>query len=417
MGTEVYHLNFCARQLGCPQLIPLKSCKSCNRATSWRDTDDLEISWYAASITALMVLFDGWGSWTVYAEMDAKNLMVQTIKDINTQVIEGNFQFCLNIGGQSVQIREVIVTSIIAAGDLELPSEDEEDEILAEQPAIEATPSARRKRKETALLKTVLPSLKPLVIESPPPPPTKAKRLRKRTEVEYMATEETAAAPTTNFGTDEELREAFKVEIPAEVIAESIALAQKQQESSGAELTSSELALFEDAKPEHTTAVPASEEQAEQSALEPMPIHSVPGSPATTSFADPELAEFEAMDLDAQLDKLEKLSSTPGKAKAKVVDEAMERVKIWQSTELDENMEAVDQTWLPSLGLARDVLNLHNRYEDLKPTFKTSELCKATHEANLADYAKQKAELNQMVAGYKEAKATTNRLEKQIEEL
>ncbi|CAL8164895.1 unnamed protein product [Prunus armeniaca] len=70
-----------------------------------------------------------------------------------------------------------------------------------------------------------------------------------------------------------------------------------------------------------------------------------------------------------------------------------------------------------SLGLARDVLNLHDRYEDLKPTFKTSEFCKATHEANLADFAKQKAELDQMVEGYKEAKATANKLEKHIAEL
>ncbi|CAL9000752.1 unnamed protein product [Prunus brigantina] len=70
-----------------------------------------------------------------------------------------------------------------------------------------------------------------------------------------------------------------------------------------------------------------------------------------------------------------------------------------------------------SPGLARDVLNLHDRYEDLKPTFKTSEFCKVTHEANLADYAKQKAELDQMVAGYKEAKATTDKLEKRIKEL
>ena len=45
------------------------------------------------------------------------------------------------------------------------------------------------------------------------------------------------------------------------------------------------------------------------------------------------------------------------------------------------------------------MLNLHDRYEDLKPTFKTSEFCKATHEANLADYAKQNAELDQMVGG------------------
>ncbi|CAL8162800.1 unnamed protein product [Prunus armeniaca] len=59
-----------------------------------------------------------------------------------------------------------------------------------------------------------------------------------------------------------------------------------------------------------------------------MPIHSLPGSSATASYADPELAEFEAMDLDAQLDKLEKLSSTPGKGKYKAVDEEVDRVKI-----------------------------------------------------------------------------------------
>ncbi|CAL8090302.1 unnamed protein product [Prunus armeniaca] len=41
LGEEVYHPNLCARQLGCPQLIPLKIYKSCNRATSWRDSDDL----------------------------------------------------------------------------------------------------------------------------------------------------------------------------------------------------------------------------------------------------------------------------------------------------------------------------------------------------------------------------------------
>ncbi|CAL8152306.1 unnamed protein product [Prunus armeniaca] len=70
-----------------------------------------------------------------------------------------------------------------------------------------------------------------------------------------------------------------------------------------------------------------------------------------------------------------------------------------------------------SLSLARDALNLHDRYEDLKPSFKTSEFCKATHEANLADFAKQMAELDQMVAGYKEAKSTAEKLEKQIEEL
>ncbi|CAL8167804.1 unnamed protein product [Prunus armeniaca] len=144
-----------------------------------------------------------------------------------------------------------------------------------------------------------------------------------------------------------------------------------------------------------------------------MPVHSLQGSSATTSFADPELAEFEAMDLDAQLDRLEMLSPPVEKAKSKAVEEAMERLKIWQSTklELDEDREAIDQLMKDldllhrqnmalkpilemSLGLARDVLDLHDRYEDLKPTFKTSEFCKATHEANLADFVKQKVELD-----------------------
>ncbi|BBH05113.1 autoinhibited Ca2+-ATPase 11 [Prunus dulcis] len=259
----------------------------------------------------------------------------------------------------------------------------------------------------------------------------------------------------------------------AEVIAESIALAQKQQKGPGAELTSSELAFFEDAEAEQSTAAPEAEVRVEPSISDPvdqveltvvvpeaevgttaaapvvvvevpkaagvlaaMPIHSFPGSSATASFADPELEEFEAMDLDAQLDKLEKLSSPPSKAKPRAVQEAMERLKIWQFTELefDEDKGALGQLMKDldllhrqnmapkpilemGLSLARDVLNLHDRYEDLKPTFKTSEFCKATHEANLADFARQKAELDQMVAGYKEAKATADKLEKQIEEL
>ncbi|KAL6294024.1 hypothetical protein ACE6H2_002166 [Prunus campanulata] len=70
-----------------------------------------------------------------------------------------------------------------------------------------------------------------------------------------------------------------------------------------------------------------------------------------------------------------------------------------------------------SLGLARDVLNLHNRYEDLKPSFNASEFYKATHEANLADYQKHKAELDVLVADYKETKSAANKLEKHIEDL
>ncbi|CAL2228429.1 unnamed protein product [Prunus armeniaca] len=70
-----------------------------------------------------------------------------------------------------------------------------------------------------------------------------------------------------------------------------------------------------------------------------------------------------------------------------------------------------------NLGLAKDALNLHTRYEDLKPYFNAFEFCKATHEANLADYKKQKAELDILVADYKEDKTVADKLEKQIEEL
>lgn len=66
-----------------------------------------------------------------------------------------------------------------------------------------------------------------------------------------------------------------------------------------------------------------------------MPFHSVPSSSTTASFADPELVEFEAMDLEAQLLKIEKLGATPSKAKFKVVDEAMDKIRIWQSTKLN----------------------------------------------------------------------------------
>ncbi|CAL8119074.1 unnamed protein product [Prunus armeniaca] len=338
------------------------------------------------------------------------------------------------------------VTSVISAGDLELPSGDEEDEAQTEQAAVEATPSSRRKRKETAPAQDT---------ESPPPPLTKSKRLKKRTKVEYVATEEPAAAPTTTYGTDEELREAFDAveqereqeeeedvpskeknkepeeeeEIPAEVIAESIALAKQQQEAQKAKPISSKLALFDDVEAEHSAAaqmpmerlkpsilepveqanllVAASEPEVEASAAVPRLVVEVPRTAGVLDvMTNPPVPPIVA------LDKLEKLSSTPGKAKSKVVDEAMER-----DMDLLHRQNMASKPILEmSIGLARDVLNLHNRYEDLKPTFKTSEFCKATHEANLADYAKQKAKLDQMV-GYKEAKATADRLEKQIEEL
>ena len=54
------------------------------------------------------------------------------------------------------------------------------------------------------------------------------------------------------------------------MIAESIGLAQKQQKIPRVQLTSSELALFEDAEAEHSTAIQAPEEQVEQSVSEPV---------------------------------------------------------------------------------------------------------------------------------------------------
>lgn len=70
-----------------------------------------------------------------------------------------------------------------------------------------------------------------------------------------------------------------------------------------------------------------------------------------------------------------------------------------------------------NLGLARDVFNLHNRYEHLKPSFNASKFCKTTHEANFVDYQKQKAELDMPVVNYKETKSAADKLEKQIKEL
>ncbi|CAL8168355.1 unnamed protein product [Prunus armeniaca] len=487
-GAEVYHPNFCARQLGCPQLIPLKSYRSCSRATSWRDSNDLEVhkdarcsvnkinnsadalypswepnscssaefdAWWKArfqglpaSSTTLKVLFDGWDSWAVHAGDETHRFMVQTIKDINAQVMEDP-SLTKNIGGQVVQAGEVII-----AGDLELPFGDEGDaqETLAEQTSVETTPSARgNKRKETAQALDSVVQLENSA-ENSPPPLTTSKRLRKRTVVEYVATE-SVVAPTTTSGTDKELREAFEAveqekdvvegvqektkkveddeEIPVEVIAESIALAKQHQEAQRTEPTSSELALSDDVEAEHSVAVPEPEGEAKHpivvpvlevekdrtaglltvaiSPLKPLivaiPIHSIPSSPATTSFADPEW-------------------------------QSSGQSKIWQSTELDldENREAVDQLMKDldllhrenmaprpilelSLVLARDVLNLHTRYEDLMPSFNASEFYKAMHEANLADYQKQKAELDILVADYKEAKTVADKLEKYIEEL
>ncbi|CAL9000569.1 unnamed protein product [Prunus brigantina] len=396
-GAEVYLPYFVARQFGLIQTAPLPPL-SLNRLSSWRADDDklkhaklhvmpstkslshtqprykpksfsataLESSSKGAeaelppSSCKLATLFESWDVGTILAEPEARKFLVQMVKGINAQVIEA--------------------TSVIAAGDLELPFGDEEDdyETLAEV-SVEVTPSTRKsKRKEVTQAQ-----------DSAVQPDPQAKRLRKRVVNEPEEREEPAAVPTETTETNEELREAFEAveqekgqeeeeerevplnkkdtncdeeeEIPAEVIAESIALAKQQEEAQRAELTSLELALLGEVEAEHSAAAPAPDIEVAEvntagvlavvtSPLKPlivaisMPIHSIPSSPATASFADPELAEFEAMDLDAQLDRLEQLSSNPSKAKSGAVDEAVDRVRIWQSTELDldEGGETID---------------------------------------------------------------------------
>ncbi|CAL9016742.1 unnamed protein product [Prunus brigantina] len=315
--------------------------------------------------------------------------MVQIIKDINARIIEDP-SLTKNIGGRPFSRDLSLFQPVIWS----CPPWRKRMKLRRNQPPLKVL--RRRKRKETA------------------PPQDSMVRLEPTEDGGGICCYGGYFSSSyRHFGTDDELREAFEEvekdkvleelervgdgsqeksktveeeeEIPAEVIAESIALAQKQQEETKAELTSSELALFENPEAEQSTTSPPIEEQAEQPASElsleasnccckcycicllyfhfclvltyaflQMPIHSLPGSSATASFAEfeataysfpPELAEFEAMDLDAQLDKLEKLSSPPSKAKSRAVEEAMERLKIWQSSELelDEDREAFDQ--------------------------------------------------------------------------
>ncbi|CAL8119161.1 unnamed protein product [Prunus armeniaca] len=290
LGAEVYHPNFCARQLD--DLDVHKDCKcSVNKINksvdalypSWEPNSYISAyfdDWWKARFSSLTdasivvkVLFDTWDAGTVLGESDARKFIVQLVKGINAQVIEDPSMID-NLGGQAVQDGEVIVTYVITAGDLELPFSDEEDDhdTLAE-PIVEATPARKNKRKETTQAQ-----------DSVFHPESPGKRLRKRAVSESERAEKPAIVPTKTTETDEELQEAFEAEeIPTEVIAESIELAKKQQEA------------------EHSTAAPAPEVEEDRTAriLAVMPIHSLPGSSTTASFADPELAKFEAIDLDA----------------------------------------------------------------------------------------------------------------------
>ncbi|CAL9020908.1 unnamed protein product [Prunus brigantina] len=145
--------------------------------------------------SAMKVLFDGRDSWIVHAGAEAKKFMVQMIKDINAQVIEGKLSI-LPLLFHSVNDYCILFCYFCH------PFGDEED------------------------------------------------------QHETLAEQEPAAVPTETSGTDEELREAFEAvgqekdvdvsvgdkkkgkeveeeEIPAEIIVESIALAKQQQEAQG----------------------------------------------------------------------------------------------------------------------------------------------------------------------------------------
>ncbi|CAL2271478.1 unnamed protein product [Prunus armeniaca] len=173
-----------------------------------------------------------------------------------------------------------------------------------------------------------------VIAESPPPPSTRSKKLRKRTGVESDEIEEPAVVLTETSRIDDELREAFEtVEQEKE----------KEREKEGEEIPA------EDAEVKHSTAVLASEEQAEQSASEPVEQTELPIAvevPRTAGILAVVTSPLKPPIVTMPIHSLpDKLSSTPGKAKSKVMNEAVDRVKIWQSTELDldENQEAVDQ--------------------------------------------------------------------------
>ncbi|CAL8087207.1 unnamed protein product [Prunus armeniaca] len=254
-----------------------------------------------ASSTVLKILFDGWDSWVVHAGEETHKFMVHTIKDINAQFIEDP-SLTENIGGQTVQVGEVIGKSTIILFLLSFPAGltsdfvcflrshfchccwgfgasfwDEEDETLAEQTSIKATPSVIRKRKETASVHDS--AAQPVTsAESPHPPLTKSKRLRKRIVVEYVAMEESAAAPTNTSGTRRRRRCPFQGEeqrvgrrdepLFHHYMYFGDSREQHEEEAQRAEPTSLELALSDDEEAEHSATAQMPMEQSKLSVLE-----------------------------------------------------------------------------------------------------------------------------------------------------
>ncbi|CAL2229375.1 unnamed protein product [Prunus armeniaca] len=331
LGAELYHPNFCARQLGCPQLIPLKSYRSCNQATSWRDSDDLE----------------------VHKDCRCSMNKINNSVDALSPSWEPNSCNSAEILGRSLLEKKPTDSWCRPLRTLMLKSFLDKEYLSDSAYVIEMKEMHMRLWHNRKVLR------QPLLPEGT--------RGRKLPRLWIVSSSLRTQAFEAVEGAQEKTKEVKEEEeIPAEA--------------------------------EHSVAAPEPEVEADYSIVVPIPEVEENRTAGTLAVViSPLKPPIVAINVHPFSPRVEKLSSTPGKAKSKAMDET--------------------EHGSQALGLARDVLNLHDHYEDLRPTFKTSELCKATHEANLADYAKQKAELDQMVVGYKEAKATVDRLEKQIEEL
>lgn len=127
---------------------------------------------------------------------------------------------------------------------------------------------------------------------------------------------------------------------------------------------------------------------------------------------------------------------TPSKAKSRAVDEALGRIRIWQATEvlLDDGKEVIEQLIKDlnllhkenialhsilkmSLNLTRDVGAAFDKYEDLRPSLKDFEFYNATYDTNLANYQKQKFELDLMLKDFKSTRSAVGELRGHIENL
>ncbi|CAL2270832.1 unnamed protein product [Prunus armeniaca] len=228
---------------------PPNSHLGCNRGTSWRDEDDLEVHkncrcavnkinnsmdalypslesnsccfgdfdacWKARfggvsdARTVARVVFVKWDAGIVLAEPDAKKFVTQMLLGINAEVIEDP-SVASNLSRQVVQTRQMIVNSIIAVGDLEvdLKEEDIKYEVLIEEKTSEATPSARKNKGKETIQAQDNPVQPELPIESPSPSPTEMKSLIKGATRERKV-KEPVVAPTTTTETDEELVHPF----------------------------------------------------------------------------------------------------------------------------------------------------------------------------------------------------------------